>query len=695
MKARLIIPFVIGFLGFYLVIGIAPLSFQNIGWLSKGDLLFNYLGWEIFRYGPWTNPIGLNPNYGLEFSSSIVYSDSVPILAIFFKIFSKWLGESFQYFGLWLLICFVLQAYFGFRLAELITKNIWLKIFISIIFLFSPVMLFRANVHLALVGHFVLLWGIYLNFKKKYDIGSWAFLMFIVLGIHFYLFIMVFALWFGNILDGRISKKEIDIKSFIFNAAFILFVVFLSAWQYGYFAIALGESAANGYGGDRINLLAFLNPFGWSLLNKHNLFEPPTIEGFAYIGAGVIGALFFGAIALFQQNVRVKFIRNSFHHKFLLILIFGLSIISVTHNIDIGNTHYFLTLNERLFNILSVVRSSGRMIWPLVYLIIYALLWLIINGYHKKKILILGILCLLQVVDTSKGWKRIHKYFDELNGPSIQRPLKDNFWKEIPKKYSVIKIITPYWGIWNTVGLYAAQNKMSTNAVYLARVDKNKLEQSMKKTNYEVASGQFDPQAIYMFQKWSSDINLVVPKFNSGRDLYATIDGITVLAPNYKLCKECKSIAPTLEITSIIPTLNIGELIKFSKNGNGGEFLIDGWLHSEPWGVWSLGATSLMAIPMGANAPSKIQLNFRALVGPRHQFSDIKIFINGEYQKEIRITAQLNNHLELLIPKHFRSDKFILIKFEYLNPSSPKNSGYGNEDDRILTLGLESMKLLK
>jgi hypothetical protein len=188
LKKETFIPIALGLVGFLLAVGITPLNFQNIGWLSKGDALFNYIGWEIYRYGPWTNPVGLNPNYGLEFSSSIVYSDSIPIFAIFFKIFSGLLGEPFQYFGLWLLLCFVLQAMFGYKIAALLSPNKWLKLFIAAIFLFMPVMLFRANVHLALTGHFVLLWAIYLNLNRYSKSLQWAVLMSLVLGIHFYLF---------------------------------------------------------------------------------------------------------------------------------------------------------------------------------------------------------------------------------------------------------------------------------------------------------------------------------------------------------------------------------------------------------------------------------------------------------------------------------------------------------------------------
>jgi hypothetical protein len=81
----------------------------------------------FYRYGPWTFPIGLNPNFGLDISSSIIYSNSMPLLAMLFKPFSGLLGEPFQFLGLWILLCFILQAWITWLLSVLITKDIWVN----------------------------------------------------------------------------------------------------------------------------------------------------------------------------------------------------------------------------------------------------------------------------------------------------------------------------------------------------------------------------------------------------------------------------------------------------------------------------------------------------------------------------------------------------------------------------------------
>ena len=102
----------LGFVVFYIVTGFEIISPINISWLEfkKGDQATYYYGWLSYRNSPWTFPVGLNPNYGLELSSSIVFSDSIPLLAIFFKSISYILPKNFQYFGAWILFCFVFQC---------------------------------------------------------------------------------------------------------------------------------------------------------------------------------------------------------------------------------------------------------------------------------------------------------------------------------------------------------------------------------------------------------------------------------------------------------------------------------------------------------------------------------------------------------------------------------------------------------
>ena len=638
-RLEIFAPILIGMIGFGLVIGLPPLNVQNIAWLAKGDPLFNYVGWEIFRQGPWTNPIGLNPNYGLEFSSSIVYSDSIPLLAIFFKIFSALLPEPFQYFGLWYLLCFILQAYFAYKLAGLFTSSVLNKCCISFMALFFPAMMFRVNVHIALAGHFLLLWALYLSLRKRDSQFSWVILLCVALGIHFYLFVMVFAIWLGYQVDvWRLRKVKLaqQLLWFAITLGFLL----VCAYEYGYFAIATGASSDAGYGAFQFNLLSMFNPEGWSIFLHKKLFVPPNIESFNYLGLGLIGALLFGILPMGKKTIRGEMLKTIDRHGFLMFSIIMLALIAITHNVDIGKSHITFPLHEKLLFLLGIVRASGRLIWPALYLLVFVTFWLIVAGYSKRIATgLLMTLASIQVVDTSAGWLSLREFFEQTQGDRIEHSLIHEFWNSVPSQYRSIKLVPPRnWPEgWNTYAIFASQNKMATNAVFLARHDISKAQAAKAQLDNDFKEENLDLNTLYVFQRWGDNLFQVDPKIDPKRDVFAKIDGVNILAPNYKQCESCKKIDPALEIDSLIPAIAVNQDVKFTKGSTGGEFLIRGWSWPEAWGVWSSGAESTLAVPLGGERPNRIEFKFRTLVGPKHPLSNIAIYINGEYQE----TAEL------------------------------------------------------
>jgi hypothetical protein len=172
----IVISLIIGGLAFFLIVGPKSLDPTNTLWLNHGDPLQHYLGWAFFSHSSWSFPPGLNPNFGLDISSSIVFSDSIPIFAILFKFIRPLLPDVFQYFGLWLFFCFVLQAFFAQKLMNLVTQNIPLQILGVGFFIFFPPMLWRLGVHAALTSHFLLIAALYLNFcaRKPSNIIYWG-----------------------------------------------------------------------------------------------------------------------------------------------------------------------------------------------------------------------------------------------------------------------------------------------------------------------------------------------------------------------------------------------------------------------------------------------------------------------------------------------------------------------------------------
>ena len=80
---------------------------------SANDLTLNYIGWLFYRNADWTFPIGLYNSLSYPEYVSVLQTDSIPLFAMFFKLFKNILPYDFQYFGLFGLMCFMLQSFFG------------------------------------------------------------------------------------------------------------------------------------------------------------------------------------------------------------------------------------------------------------------------------------------------------------------------------------------------------------------------------------------------------------------------------------------------------------------------------------------------------------------------------------------------------------------------------------------------------
>ncbi len=137
------------------------------------------LGWEWFRQEPWRFPLGRIVNYGYPFGTFIAYTDSIPLLAFIFKILSPFLGQDFQYFGLWGLLCVIGQMLVGLLILREFTSSYMISVLGASLLVFSPPMIFRSFVHDPLLAHWIILagiWFVILEYKNKLWQGSWLIL---------------------------------------------------------------------------------------------------------------------------------------------------------------------------------------------------------------------------------------------------------------------------------------------------------------------------------------------------------------------------------------------------------------------------------------------------------------------------------------------------------------------------------------
>jgi len=705
---NIVIPLCIGICACLLVVGFKAINPTVLDLAQGVDPFKDYVGWIFFRNSPWTFPIGLNPTYGLDFSSSIVFSDSIPLMAFLFKAIRFVLPETFQYLGIWTLICFVLQAYFAWLLIGLMTQNKWLKFFACAILVFAPPMLWRVNQHTALVAHFMILASFYLIFSpertsKVFNNGFlWALLLGAAVLTHFSLFVMVAALWAANLADQIFFSKSdrlTNLKNVFIQVLSIGLLIAFLMWQAGYFTVSSASGSLGGYGFFRMNLLSPFDPKGWSYIIRNLPLPSDWGEGYMYFG---LGLLLLWPFALYKwvrdSGIRALLKSQISKHFFLIMALIALGLFAITNHIAVGRKEFGFGISDSVYAIASIFRASGRFFWPMFYALNLVCIFIVIKGYTRRFALILfGATSLLQVVDTSAGWRLMHQHIsDPTKNIPHELNLKDSFWQEAAKQYQEVQIVSPQDKArgWEQIALYAAKNHMATNAVFLARVDREKLSNAQKTFLDNLKNSYWKEDSLFILQS-----DFVIPAYfhsNPKTDLLINLDGFAILAPNWKKCVNCLSIVENLrnEIDLIVKQGHSSQSILFGK-GQLGTSLVLGvggeWSWPESWGLWSNGDQAKMILPIPEGGKVKqLKLNVRAFVTKLHPKQDVEVFIDQMPPQSISLSNPDLNTWFINLPPNIAEKKYLELQFHFKNPASPKDVGGVPGDDRKLGIGLIS-----
>lgn len=515
---------VLGVLGFLVVVGSRALDPANIAWLGTGDSATHYLGWQFFRATPWAWPPGANPSYGLELGSSIVYSDSIPGLAFLFKLASGLLPETFQYFGLWLLACFVLQAVLGWKLSALLSERASVRILGAGLILFAPPFLWRVGIQSSLAAHWLVLAALYLNLRPRTDgrLFWWALVLCAAALVHAYLWAMVLALWLADFI-ARPERRP------VLEPALMAGVASLTVWLCGYLVLPSDGVLRMPYGRYRMNLLSTIDPSGWSYLLPDLPQGPHDYDGFNFLGLGAILLV----AAVLPRIWRARSATLPRRHWPLLAVLIVLACVALSNKLAVGSAEpVIIPLPEFVLDALSVFQSSGRFFWPVYYALLCWILWLVVSSFrHETALALLSAALLIQIVDTSRAWLPKREAM-AVTGDKWPSSLNAPFWEAAAAKYRNVRWIPPnnMTRHWQELAYYAARHRMGTDAVYLARVSSASLAASRHRTVEALRTGDFEPDSLYVLD--TRYVKRMSWKLRPG-DLLAEIDGLTVLAPGW------------------------------------------------------------------------------------------------------------------------------------------------------------------
>ncbi len=496
-----IVTALLGGIAFALIYGIKILNPLYTDWLlTGGDPSQHYLGWEFFRRSDWYFPFGLTDQLAYPLKTSVIYTDSIPIFAVFFKLFRSILPRQFQYFGIWGLLCFVLQGYYAAKILGERSSSKTVILAGSVFFIVSPIMIFRMYYHTALAAHWLILLAIYFYSKheKEYrdifrPVMQWGILGILIGSIHLYFVPMCGAILLGYILCSIWKERKIRIRFFYPGISFSV-GLFLTIYLLGGFSSG-ADTGTNNLGLFSFNLNAFLNPMSYSTLLKNTslwnwpFYTQGQYEGFSYLGMGIILLCACGIVLMVKNIFRRR--KPSVYQVMTVLMSIGLIALAVSPTIT-WNDKLLLQLpySSTIYKYWGIFGSCGRMAWPVVYFLMIFGITSIGNMKWKRKeisCVVLILACLVQVVDLSgQLYKRHENYSEKV---VYQSPLAGTVWDDIISSGEYKHVV---WVTHNVdhddviqVAIYAMRNDMTMGNFYFARgIDKRNItEEQLQNTS--------------------------------------------------------------------------------------------------------------------------------------------------------------------------------------------------------------------
>lgn len=493
----------LGAISFLAIFGVEILNPLNDGWLlgEGSDLTQHYIGWTAYRQSAWSFPVGCADDLAYPFRTSVIFTDSIPLFAVTFKLFSPILPETFQYFGIYGLLCYILQAFFA---SVILKKYLPRQIDIilgSMFFVLSPVMLARMYYHTSLASHFLILLTILSlvyyeeTFSRTNHVLKLSTLTaFLASSIHIYLLAMCAMIWCAYcVLDILKTKKAYRSIYIILTFGIVsLVTVWLLGGLNGVFAPGRG-----GLGSYGLNLNAFINSQGNSVfLTGMKLPDIDVSEGYAYLGVGMLVFLAFDVIVAFRDMRAVMELVKRNREKVTAIVLLGIIVFlfSVLPAVYLNDKLLLeIKFPQLIQKIWGIFRATGRFSWIIYYICFAAVIIFpfLLKG-QKRGVLtfVLAVLLMVQLYDITPQIAQKRSEMQSWDRKKFE--LSDSCWDELVQSGQVKHV---YFGfsdmeteIIYPVTEWAVTHGMTVNRFYFARsLDKETVADLLGEAMWEKA----------------------------------------------------------------------------------------------------------------------------------------------------------------------------------------------------------------
>jgi hypothetical protein len=215
----------------------------------------------------------------------------------------------------------------------------------------------------------------------------------------------------------------------------------------------------------------------------------------------------------------------------LIIAVCMLAVYSMTNRVGFAQQTLFeYPLFPPLRQFTETIRTHGRSIWPLYYLVLFTAIVVFAKTSSKKYtgLLLLALFC-FQVIDSSSAVSLARHRFDS---PQWVSPMKDPRWEMFAKKYKHLVVVPPLNDDqeerWIVIDDFANRYRLGTNSGSFSRFDQNVYTKSNQDRVAELVSEKPNKDTLYIVDDLS-----VWETINQGELMESSliIDNFRVVAP--------------------------------------------------------------------------------------------------------------------------------------------------------------------
>ncbi len=436
-----LVAVILGIGAFLLIYGTTPLDVTNDAWIMAGydetDIIQHYSGWLAFRNSDWTFPLGIASDMAVGEGTCISYTDSIPWGAIVCKVFRGILPETFQYFGWYALLCYVLQGIAAWKILQRKSGNVLYSSIGSVLFIFAPILMERSLRHTALGSQWLILFAIlvWLNHRdcpKKRHYAEFLLLLVLAIGIHPYFLPMIAVFLVLCVLEDIRRKNAFCLLYLAANLA----LTYAAGCVIGVLGTGV-QTSRDGYGFYSMNLNAVYNPtslggYTWSSLIKVHPQILGNYDGFNYLGAGVFAGLLILLVleVIFRTaGQEMRWRRWLGRNGVALALLLLCFLFAVSNVVTLNDRELLrIPLPESLVNFCGIFRASSRLFYPVYYCILIGVLYGI--WHYRRRIgagsavVLMCLVVLLQLFDLHICIREKHDRMKENAGfvSALQEP---------------------------------------------------------------------------------------------------------------------------------------------------------------------------------------------------------------------------------------------------------------------------------